>query len=139
MADLFYIIGVIFFFHELMIAHDARAYLDKIRISEKVNAQEGKKGKREYLETMDMDDKKTFMKTAVFGLFYLSWLVIGILFAGQWILFSGILVFGLLIGFYRRRFYKDNTRRSLSVLKTDAVVSLLALAFAIINHFHQIF
>jgi len=138
MSDLFYMIGVIYFFYEIVTANDARPHLERIRFSEKIKGLENKKSKREFLENMPIDDKKSFIRKSAFGLSYLIWLVLGILFSGQWMLFTFILGFGILTGFYRRRFYKDNTRRSLKVIKIDAFVSCIVIAFLIINHFHQI-
>jgi len=140
MADLFYILGVIFFFHELGILYDPSRHLDRIRLAERINKSKNEDGtKREALDGLNGEEKKSFMKTTFFHLSYLIWSILGILFAGQWIVFAGLLTFGMTSSFFRRRFYKDNTRKSKLFFKFDSFVSLVILAYLVVNHFHQIF
>ena len=131
-ADVFYIIGVIFFFHEVMKVNDAKPRLKRIRNSEKVK-------EKEDFKSLSDDEQKLFIKYGVFGIVYLMWVIAGVLFSGQWMVFAGLIGFGFLIGFYRRRFYTYNTRKSLRIIKTHSIVSSLILAFLIVNHFHKIY
>lgn len=140
MTDLFYIIGIIFFFHELMILHDPTRHLDRLRLADKINKDKNEDGtKREALDGLNDEEKKRFITTTLFQFSYLIWAIIGILFASQWIIFSGLFLFGLISGFFRRRFYKDDTRGSKKLLKFDGLISAAILTYLIINNFHQIF
>ncbi|MEK6828873.1 MAG: hypothetical protein AABY15_02020 [Nanoarchaeota archaeon] len=71
-------------------------------------------------------------------LFYLLWTVVGSIFAGQWMLFVGLFVFGIFSSFYRKRFYENNARKNINFLRFDSIVSSLIVGFLILNHFHHI-
>lgn len=141
MAHLFYLLGVFFLLHEINISRYPKKYLDKLRaVGKKEENEEGyEDGKRMVGNFSDMSDKeKGIVRLAFLSLFYFVWLVIGVAFSGQWIVFTGLIAFGLMISFIRRRFYKNNTRKSISIIKFDAFVSSVTLAFLVINHFHHI-
>jgi len=140
MAHLFYLLGVIFFLSELNILRHPKPYLDKIR--KMLKGQEGvqedvQESKVISFGSMSKEQKGT-IKLAFFSLFYFIWLVIGCVFAGQWILFVGLTAFGIVISFFKKRYYKNNTMGSLKLIRFDAFVSSLTLAFMILNHFHHI-
>jgi len=139
MTHLFYLLGVIFFLHELVILRHPKPYLDKIRKVSKENEENNDGEGYEVKNFGDMDkDQKKLVKLAFFSLFYFIWLVIGCVFASQWMTFVGLTAFGIIIAFFRKRLYNNNTMGSLRVIRFDALVSSLILAFLILNHFHHI-
>jgi hypothetical protein len=133
MTNLFYLLGVIFFLHELSILAYPKPYLDKISHMSKQN----ESGVRTPLDYANDEDRET-IKLGLFSLIYFAWLVIGCVFAGQWMIFVGLTAFGIFISFLRKRWYKNNTMGSLRTIKFDALVSSSVLAFLILNHFHHI-
>lgn len=52
------------------------------------------------------------------GIAYFFWAIVGVLFAGQWIMFLCLLAFGFSTGFYRRRFCKNSTTKKFNSYKT---------------------
>lgn len=139
MTHLFYLLGVIFFLHELTILRYPKPYLDKLRkiSKENDNSESGRHVRKKSWSLLN-DEEKSIVRLALFNLFYFVWLVIGCVFASQWMFFVGLTAFGITIGFLRKRLYSNNTMGSLRVIKFDALVSSLLLAFIILNHFHHI-
>lgn len=141
MIHLFYLLGVIFFLHELTILRHPKPYLDKIRKISKENdngdSESGKHVRKKSWSLLN-DEEKSIVRLVLFNFAYFVWLVIGCLFASQWLFFVGLTAFGISIGFLRRRLYKNDTMGSLRIIKFDALVSSLLLAFMILNHFHHI-
>ena len=140
MTHIFYLLGIAIFLQELSILRHPMAYLNKLKyLDTKDKNSKNYDGKKMVTDLDNMNDtEKDIIKMVIFSLFYFAWLVIGVLFASQWILFLGVMVFGLSVAFLRRRLYKHNTRKSISIIKFDAFVSSAAIAFIIINHFHNI-
>ena len=139
MAHISYLLGVLFFLQELTILRTPQAYLKKLRHLKKKSEESEKNGKKAFSDYNALDEyEKGIVKMALFSMVYFVWLVIGIAFSSQWVLFLAFTIFGLSISFLRRRFYKNSTRGSISIIKFDAFVSAVALAFIIINHFHNI-
>jgi hypothetical protein len=134
MATVFYLLGVFIFLKELGILRNPKKQLKLLRAVDN-KGEGGWKSEGDY-STMS-DENKSIVRNLVFALFYLSWTIIGCLFSSQWLLFVGFLIFGFAAGFYRRRFYKNNTRKSIQVIKFDALVSSIMLAVIILNHFHH--
>jgi len=128
MATLFYLIGIIFFVSEISILGNPDKHLKNIKLLKNDMPKE--------YDSLS-DEQKSAVKFVIFGLFYFSWLVIGALFSSQWLMFVGLISFGFFIGFYRRRFYVNNTRKSLKVIKFDSFISAIWLATLILNHFHK--
>ena len=144
MAALFYLFGVIFVMHEMVVLGNPNKYLDKIRASDDrkklKKTEKSDSGLKDVKSFSDLtDEQKGMVRTALVGALYFFWTVIGILFASQWILFLILMVGGFFIGFLRRRFYKDSTRGSIFLIKVDALMSLAILSLLMINHFHHIF
>ena len=134
MTHLFYLLGVIFFLHELTVLAKPKQYLDRLRKISKQSDDE-----HETIDYGSMNkEQKGIVMFAIFNFAYFVWLVIGCLFASQWLFFVGLTAFGISIGFLRRRLYKNDTMGSLRIIKFDALVSSLLLAFMILNHFHHI-
>lgn len=126
---------------EVYVSNNSRLYLDALR---SLNERRKKRNRGEEVEkTPDqwsmMDEKeKRIMRYGLVSLFYFIWLVIGALFSSQWIIFLALISFGFAVGYYRRRMLEHRTREAVNLVKFDAVVSALTLAFIIINHFHHI-
>lgn len=140
MVTLFYLIGIYFFMKELVNLRYPKKYLEMIRKVEAKNENgegydDGKQAVSDF-SSLSKDDKK-MIGFVLFGLSYISWTIIGCLFSSQWLLFVGLMAFGLAVGFYRRRFYQNNTMKSIQVIKFDAFVSAVWLAVLILNHFHK--
>lgn len=140
MVTLFYLIGVFFFLKELTVLRYPKKHLEMIRSIEKKNENgdgydDGKQAVSDF-SSLSKDDKK-LIGFVLHGLSYIAWTIIGCLFSSQWLLFVGFIAFGLGIGFYRRRFYQNNTMKSVQVIKFDAFVSAVWLAVLILNHFHK--
>lgn len=127
--------------HELSILGNPESYLKKIRSLKKADDNDEGFDTGRHIEKNSFGSmtgkEKNIVRLAFFSLFYFAWLVIGCCFAGQWLGFVGLMTFGILIGFIRRKSDK-NTNLSLSIIRFDSLVSALSLAFLIINHFHHI-
>ncbi len=138
MSTLFYLIGIIFFINEITVLRHPRKHLNWVRRVEKQNEKEDgyEKGKKIDFSSASKDEKR-FIKFALYALTFVSWTFIGCLFSSQWLLFVGFVVFSFAVGFYRRRFYKNNTVKSIQVIKFDAFISSIWLAVIILNHFHN--
>jgi len=130
-------LGIIFFLTEIGILHNTKKHLNRLKLLESLNKENEQGDKKVDLESLKKKDDGviSFIFT---GIFYLAWTITGALFAGQWLMFAGLIVFGFLIGFYRRRFCKNQTIKSIRLLKFDAFISSLWIAFIILNHFHHI-
>jgi len=143
MANLFYLLGFFFIIHEISILGNPKGYLKKLRLlkreEESEDGYESESGRRIVKTSWELlnDEEKAVVRLTFFSLFYFAWLVIGCCFSGQWIGFVSLTAFGFAIGYIRKKFDKS-TRKSLSIIKFDAFISVLALAFLIINHFHNI-
>jgi 4-hydroxybenzoate polyprenyltransferase len=122
--------------YELENLRNPKEFLKFIRFTEDYKKE--KKDKTELGFSFMSDEEKSMIKKTLFNLAYFSWSIIGALFSSQWILFIGLIVFGTLIGPIRKRLYKHNTRGGIYLVKFDAFVSAVALAFIILNHFHHI-
>lgn len=141
MAHLFYLLGAFFMLHEISILGNPKSYLKKLRSLKKADDNDegfdtGRHIVKDSFGSMS-EEQKNVIRLAFFSLFYFAWLVIGCCFAGQWLGFLALMTFGLLIGFIRRK-SDNNTNLSLSIIRFDAFISALSLAFLIINHFHHI-
>lgn len=141
MVTLFYLIGVFFFVHELMVLRNPKGHLDLIRVAENKSVKEGEEAGKKVIENYSelTDDQKKMVKLVIVGISYFLWTIIGCLFSSQWILFVSFMAFGFGVGFFRRRFYKNSTRGSINAIKFDAFGSIIFLSLIILNHFHHIF
>jgi len=126
---------------EVYITQNARLYLKALN---QMYEERRKKNMGEEVEKTPSDwslmneDQKRILRYALISFFYFLWLVIGVMFSKQWLIFLGIIVFGFCSGYYRRRMFRHRTRAAVNWIKFDATVSALAIAFIIINHFHNI-
>ena len=71
----------------------------------------------------------------LFHLFYMLWLILGILIASQWKIFTCFLIFAFISG----GIYKITPQRfKYVIIVIDSIISSLALFYMIFNHFHHI-
>jgi hypothetical protein len=129
--------GIIFFLSEIRILNNTKKHYNRLILLDSLNKKKQEGEKKVDLESLRHKDEGVIFFIFT-GIFYLAWMIIGALFAGQWILFTGLLVFGFFTGFYRRRFCNNQTTKSIRLLKFDAFLSSIWISFIILNHFHHI-
>lgn len=119
MTTLFYIIVALLFVYELFVLAGTKTIFESVKKhKEKINT------KKQNGEKITMNDTSpTMLCYFVFNIFYLIFTIIGFM-SSQWVLFAAIFFLSLI------------PKRYLWMKYADSIITLLILAFILINKFH---
>lgn len=134
MNDIFYIIGLLFLFHEIEAIRNTKRRMIRRKNQEKLQSIDNKREAREFLARQPFS-----YVSMIFNLMYFSWLLVGVGFSNQWFVFFLFLLFSQLFGKYEKKQINAGSIKKYRMIKFDAAVSIIFIGTIIINHFFKLF
>ena len=128
MTSLFFILAVFFFFYEIGIAlKPSKAALRLKQLMDKDNFKE-----------LKTEDKIGGCLFSLVQMFYLTWTIIGIAFASQWISFALLFLIGAVAWLVQKAFRMkglDDTKFALGIRSIDALICAFVIFDIFMTHF----
>lgn len=109
---------ICFFIHEVGVLNNAASYDNNSKKTKK-SSDEGVFKKRYDLMS---DDEKSMVKSVMFHLFYMIWIIIGSLFTSQWVIFISLLGVGVILSTIKKRFYEHSTNSRLALHRVNQLL-----------------
>ena len=128
MTSLFFILAVFFFFYEIGVAlKPSKAALRLKQLMDKDNFKE-----------LKTEDKIGGCLFSLVQMFYLTWTIIGLAFATQWISFALLFLIGAVSGLIQKAFRMkslDDTKFGLGMRSIDALICAFVIFDIFMTHF----
>lgn len=128
MTSLFFILAVFFFFYEIGVAlKPSKAALRLKQLMDKDNFKE-----------LKTEDKVGGCLFSLVQMFYLTWTIIGLAFATQWISFALLFLIGAVSGLIQKAFRMkglDSSKAALGLRSIDALVCAFIIFDIFMTHF----
>jgi hypothetical protein len=128
MTNLFFILAVFFFFYELGVA--LKPSKVNVRLKQLMDKDKFKEAKTE--------DKIGGCLFSLVHMFYLTWTIIGLAFATQWISFVLLFLIGVVAGLVQKAFRMkslDNSKAALGMRSIDALLCSFIIFDIFMTHF----
>ena len=131
---LFYLVGILFLFRELIDLIQPIQYINKMNTLYKMADKKNEPNAYEHLTI----DEKSALWYSVFSFIYVLWMMVG-LFTSEWIVFLTFLIFSFLIyspivKLIRTKLGMGKTYITAHIIAT--IIDICLILFAIINHYH---
>ena len=128
MTSIFFILSVFFFFYEIRVALNPSK--STARLKQLMDKEEFKKAKT--------DDKIGGCLFALNQMFYLTWTIIGLAFATQWISFALLFLISVISGLVQKAFRMkslDNSKVALGMRSIDSLLCAFIIFDIFMTHF----